>query len=731
MNRGAQRHAARGSTRPSGSFPGSPAPAWARLCSVLLVSLGYARAGSLELQNVIEKVRAEVNPNEAMGFLMRIHETDRWFTFPKFQDTAAFLRSTMERIGLEKVELEAAPADGVTQFGFWTMPLAWDVRRAVLEIVEPPLPSEQRVLADYEKTPASLVMWSGPTPPEGIQAEVVELPAVSLAELRRSQVEGKMVLAELPADLGRRGALKAALYRLGAAGLISCSAENPELLDAHYWVNAWGDHGWAFTKSSSPLPGFSVTPRQAESLRRLLARHKTVRVRAIVDSRLYAGTYPYVTGVVSSSGSGEEVLLLAHTSELGAQDNATGVAAILEAAATLRRLLAGGKLSPPRRAVRILAMPEDYGSMAYIVRHPDRIRRTIGAVNVDSPAGPYEMAGTAYRVRLNPDVARSYQDALAVRVAESYYAALGRPFPGASPFRPTSDSYLSDPLIGVPTIALQGGSGVNVHHSSADTIARVDPRSLRDLSALLAVYAYCLASAGEAEIPQLAQWTADRAYANMLRGLGPHLDRILQAKEAGALAGGLHSAFERIAYDAERDAEALLSLARLAAPERRASVRSWLEPFLKLLDRFAADQKQRVQRAAEGRALELGLRAPVRPVAPGLDARRAEAARIVVRRKGPGPVTLDDLPFEQREGYPGFAGVPAPLVLLLWCDGKRNLAEVIRRIELEWGPMDFDFVGYFRFLARHGYVEILPAGSGPTGPPRSDMPPAVSRHGEQ
>ncbi|MFZ0592538.1 MAG: hypothetical protein WAM39_18925, partial [Bryobacteraceae bacterium] len=86
-----------------------------------------------------------------------------------------------------------------------------------------------------------------------------------------------------------------------------------------------------------------------------------------------------------------------------------------------------------------------------------------------------------------------------------------------------------------------------------------------------------------------------------------------------------------------------------------------------------------------------------------------EASHLIVKRKRFGPVTLDDLPLEQREGYPGFGGTPAPLTLLYWCDGKRTIAEVVRLIELEQGPMNFDFVGYFKFLARHGYVELLPA----------------------
>ena len=65
------------------------------------------------------------------------------------------------------------------------------------------------------------------------------------------------------------------------------------------------------------------------------------------------------------------------------------------------------------------------------------------------------------------------------------------------------------------------------------------------------------------------------------------------------------------------------------------------------------------------------------------------------------------LPQEGREGYPaaGFWGVPVSA--LYWCDGKRSLAEVIRLTTLEMGPQNFDFVGYFKFLEKHGYVEFV------------------------
>ncbi|MBI1896466.1 MAG: M28 family peptidase [Acidobacteria bacterium] len=612
----------------------------------------------------------------------------------------------MREIGLSKVELVSTPADGVTQFGFWTMPLAWDVKQARLEVIEPASPPDMRVLADYSQEPASLIMWSAATPPGGVVADVVELRPATLERLKGLDVKGRMVLAEAPSGLAERGALKAALYRMGAAGLVSDATENPDLTNSHYWVNAWGDHGWAFTKTSSALVGFSITPRQGAYLRRLLARGVKVRVKAVSDTRYYAGDYPYVTGVIQGSRADEEVLELGHAFETGAQDNATGVAAMLEAVAALTRLIDAGRLPRPQRSIRVLVMPEDYGSSAYIATHMDRMKRTIGAINMDTAAGPYHET-PGYSFAMNPDVNRSYQDALIMRVAENYYAGLQRRFPRWSPYRPTSDSYLSDPMIGVPTIAAAGSSGaVNVHHNSADTLDRVDPRSLRDLSSVVAAFLYYLASAAEREIPWLAGITLDRAFENAVRVTSPYLDRVAAAGDTDALGRELHAGLAKIDYTAGRDRDALVSVLRLVAPQNRESIRLRLDAHLKRMRKFSGGQRERLREAVDRRAMELGAATPVKAVAPAVDPRRAEAAHMVVTRKRFGPVTLDDLPLERREGYPGFAGIPAPLPMLVWCDGKRDLAEVIRLIELEQGPMDFDFVGYFKFLARHGYVEV-------------------------
>ncbi len=98
--------------------------------------------------------------------------------------------------------------------------------------------------------------------------------------------------------------------------------------------------------------------------------------------------------------------------------------------------------------------------------------------------------------------------------------------------------------------------------------------------------------------------------------------------------------------------------------------------------------------------------APVNPVATP-DSQAAIASTIVVRRKRFGTIPLDDLSEDQREGYPSGAWDGVVTSALYWCDGHRNLAEVIHLTQMELGPTDFDFVGYFRFLRKHGYVEFV------------------------
>jgi hypothetical protein len=631
------------------------------LCCWLALAV-IAGAQSPSIPALVHLLHEQSSSEQAMRDMRRIWETDRWFTFPKFEETAQNVAAMMRRAGLEQVEIVRPLADGVTQYGYWTMPLAWDVKHATLEIVAPEVSAGFRVLADYEKIPTSLGMWSGPTPRNGLTAEVI---AVS-GRIEDADLRGKFVLMDRnPAGF------KWQLAKKGALGAINTFTENKDLPDGRQWINAWGDNGWAFTKGSTPLPCFSLSPRQSAYLRTLLEKG-TVRLRAKVESRYYGGVYPYVTGVIRGSGqSGEEVLALGHLFEQGANDNATGVSAMIGAAETLHRLIAAGKLARPQRTIRILALGECYGSMHYVTTNAERVKKTVAAMCLDTPAGPYNLAGTEYTWYLNPDPARSYVDALILRLAAEYFPLVSRPWHD-KPYMSGTDNYLGEPSIGIPTAWPYSGTGVHTHHNSADTPETVDARSLRDVMAISAAYLYYITAAGPTEARAAADLAAARACTDLATAGDPS-----RAKQ------GLAAALERVDYELDLGRQAVRSAARLGK----------IDDLAGLLDACAQKQRQRLRQA-------LGQAAPPHAPSPA-------AAKIIVRRKRPGTITLDDLSPDRREGYPAAAFGGPPVTALYWCDGKRNLAEVIRLTELEIGASKFDFVGYFKFLQRHGYVEFV------------------------
>jgi hypothetical protein len=623
-----------------------------------------------------------VNSAEALANVRRIWENDRWFDFAHFQQTANNVAEMMRQAGLEDVQIGYAPADGTTQSGFWTEPMAWDAHVGTLEIVSPNVPEDMRVIADYQRVPASLCMWSGPTPAGGVETEIVLPPSDMSKSMRNADLKGKLVLG------GHMS--KTALAKAGALGMIHESATNPALLDERDWVNSFGDNGWAFNKGNAPLVCFSITPRSQQYLHQLL-EHGPVKVRANVDTRYYTGQYPYISGAIlgTDGSAAEEVFSLGHIFETGAGDNATGFSSILEATATLNRLIKEGKLPRPKRTIRILAMGERYGTLAYLYAHQDRVKRTIAGMCIDSPAGLQNLAGTEYNWVLNPQSATSFVDAFAVRLASEYFPMVDRPFHW-SEYNSGTDNDLGEPMINIPTVAPRGGHGIQAHHTSFDTPSQIDPDSLRDLSVMNAAYAYFIASAGPDQMHWMAQLALSRGYDQINAAAQNSVDQIAAANNADTLGRLLYWETARVDYNLMRQTKAVKQAADL--PQGLADLAS-----------FADNQKARINSAVQQRAAELHLGT----IQPSVPAMNPEAEKIIVRRKKMGTLTMDDIPVDQREGYPASSFWGPTTAALYWSDGTRNLAEVIKLTELETGQSNFDWVGYFKFLERHRYVDFV------------------------
>src|SRR5437016_3548651 len=76
--------------------------------------------------------------------------------------------------------------------------------------------AEPSALADYTEVPQSLVMWSAPTPPGGVTAEVVCLERGAAEELGGLDLRGKILFTP-----GHPTEIKAAAARAGAVGIVS------------------------------------------------------------------------------------------------------------------------------------------------------------------------------------------------------------------------------------------------------------------------------------------------------------------------------------------------------------------------------------------------------------------------------------------------------------------------------------------------------------------------------
>src|SRR5260370_20945808 len=187
---------------------------------------------------------------------------------------------------------------------------------------------------------------------------------------------------------------------------------------------------------------------------------------------------------------------------------------------------------------------------------------------VDTPAASYDLAGTEYTFYMNPHVAKDFTDGLILKVAGEYLPKVNRPW-HEKEFTTGTDTYLAEPMVGVPTVWGYSRSGVETHHNSEDTPDRVDQRSLRDISVIDASFLYFVANAGEPEALWLARLSESRGYGQILKSASQFLDRIAYAADTESLGTLRGKAEAKITYSVDREIQAGASGLRLVPATRQ------------------------------------------------------------------------------------------------------------------------------------------------------------------
>ncbi|MFQ6131634.1 MAG: hypothetical protein ACE5R4_06330 [Armatimonadota bacterium] len=587
------------------------------------------------LDDIVTRLEGAVDLDRTLEVARAIWDSDRWFSFDRFAQTAGYCAEELRTADLDEVELIQFPADGQTKFGDWTMPLAWDARQARLEITEP-TDAQPKLLADYRETPTCLAMWSAPTPPGGVQGEVV---AIDDTE-RAPDVAGKIVLASRHAR-----DLKAWATQRGALGIVSdYSPQSEKLPEATYWTNAWSDatDGWAHLKGNCEAWGFSLSPATGKRLREPMARHKVV-LRAQVDTKLYEGTVPVVTGAIrGAEAPDEEAFAFAHLYEVGANDNAAGCALLMEALRVLQALVRAGDLPPPGKTIRLLLESECYGTVAYAQEHiRGRNRRLATSLIVDEATQKQETGGQPLSAHFLPACQASYEEAL---LEACLQAAFGEDRQRRwAPFS-LVDCICGDPMLGRGGLWL--GQSDLYWHTSDDTPEKIDPEAVRGLTIAVAAYLW---SAANVE-PKHHNWLRNRMIA-----------------------------FHEARREASGDAR--------GGPD---------------------DPQSRFQQEGLTRAATSLPGAPSAPPGDLLDTlgRSTSGHNLLPSRRTVGTLTFEGAPRSEWEHFGSPRWSPAKALAQFWCNGKRTVAEIGTRVELECGPQKTNWVEYFRFLAKHGHVSL-------------------------
>jgi len=686
------------------------------ICIMICHIIPFQAYGNpVEMNELLKTIHSEISGNRARDYTMRLWIHEKWSTLLEWNESVKEIGKIMKERDFDESEIFGTPADGVTMSGAWTNPIGWDCTQATLEVIEPEnLPDEFRYLCNYLDNPTSLNVWSAPTPPEGIETELVLMESENPDELAGLNAKGKIVLTS-----GNTRAMKKHLDRYGILGYVGDKIEsiNEDYINANPWMNGWSDipGGWWMTGYDSRNNFcFSVSRKKADYLRNLLRQGKKVTVRAKIDSRYFTDdSLTYITGVVKGSGSeGEEILINGHINEWGAGDNCTGASSILEAVGTLNDLIKSGRLPRPKRSIRVLLGAEMYGSIPYVVDNLESLREnTVAFLHVDSYAENYDLAVTALVIFGNPNCCPSFTDVVFPEIARSYYALFApKRLWNIEPFRVSTDTYFCEPMIGIPTTRVKMQNGTHRHHNSMDTIDSVDPRTLTEISTLNAAFLYYMANADYDEFPLLANLTFNHGMKVIQDETRKASDNIMSAEDGASLGKALAEGLERIEYYTGLQTEALGSIDRIVPVPLKPAAHTFINRYVKSLHESGKTMREHISGLADDR--EKSISADIIMPVKKDGAWEKEAATIIPKRHHPVTLFLAEIPPEEWEEVKAsphwWSATNWAETSYWWCDGRRNLNQIKKLIELEAGiPVkNFDLIKYYKFLEKYNYVEF-------------------------
>jgi len=334
----------------------------------LLLLLFSARlfAQHLVPQPVFNAIANEYSGEAAQEYDRQIVQYHRIQGSPMMADVAEkVVLAKLQHWGIES-RIEQFPSDGKTRYQTHISPMGWDMRGGELWVESasgnPQLKPFR--ICRYSDVPMCVSTYSKGGEWTG---ELVEVGAGTKdADYADKDVRGKVALA-----YGYAGTVvRQAALRHGAVGVViypppGDRTEHPDMVRYNgIWPRA--------EEMEKTAGGFQISANQYTMLRELM-QQGPVKVRGKIDATLKPFQLTLVHAYIRGKTPGPEVLITGHLDhpKWSANDNASGSAAMMEMARSLHALIAVGTLPAPDMTLHFMWVPEFFGSMAYVTKHPE------------------------------------------------------------------------------------------------------------------------------------------------------------------------------------------------------------------------------------------------------------------------------------------------------------------------------------------------------------------------
>ena len=674
------------------------------LTLALAVSLNAQAYPGLLDAKLRDLLHEELSGELAKEHVIEITRHHRIQSSRGYRAAAQYVLAQLRQYGFDEKEafIESFPSNGKVTYQTWQSPSGWDIRSAELRMLEP---FEERIVG-YPEIAMSVITGSNPG---DVTAELVWVGAgVTDADYAGKDIAGKMVLATgYGGDVHRLAVLK-----YGARAVV-CYLDDARAQDHPDMLQYTGM--WPRAEELDRVTfGFNLTHRQGKKLRDLLLEGKKVVLKGTVSG---TGLEPYfidvvVAKILGSEHPDEELVFSAHLDhpKESANDNASGSAAILDIARSLKNLIDSGKLPQPKRTLRFLWVPEWNGTMAYVDAHPELAGPALGGkflanLNLDMVGEQLELLHSQLIVTQTPDSLPSAVNDLVADLAamvawmniRTLRGSLSVPNYQVTPYTGGSDHMMFIDRK-IPGIMLSHSPDYT-HHTSDDTPDKVDPVELERSEIIATGALWYLANLDPVQALEWVSWTGAKAAERLgLAALRSHRLMTAGMKEQCALNWA--------------EAQNILNLALNREKQVMASIlyfndASDVQTAVKAMQEMLRTQHLSLATGLRTLAQSCGVDASaISPFEPKVD------GRIPLRlTRGPLSFSLPEssLPEPERAWYrsPDFPlHGDARFELVNLIDGKRTVSEIRNALSAEFTPFKTEAIArYLEDLVKAGVIK--------------------------